>query len=86
MNRENTPPDRSSPWPARPAVYGELLNPVEASQYLRLDETGMHTPASAVRTLKFWRDRGYLRATKYARHVWYRKSELDRFLAAKTES
>lgn len=73
-------------WPARPTVFGELLNPVEAAQYLRLDELGTHTPRTAIRTLKFWRDRGQLRATKYARHVWYRKSELDRFLAVKTES
>jgi hypothetical protein len=72
-------------WPARPEAFAELLNAVEAAQYLRLDETGIHTPASSVRTLKFWRDRKELRATKYARHVWYRRSELDRFLAVKTE-
>jgi hypothetical protein len=73
-------------WPPRPATFPELLNPVEAAQYLRLDETGIHTPVSAVRTLKFWRDRKELRATKYARHVWYRRSELDRFLTVKTEN
>ena len=72
-------------WPVRPTVFGEILTPVEAAQYLRLDETGNHTPISATRTLKFWRDRGQLRATKYARHVWFRRSELDRFLVAKTE-
>jgi hypothetical protein len=85
LSATNTTSDHPAAWPARPALFGELLNPVEAAQYLRLDETGVHTPASAVRTLKFWRDRGQLRATKYARHVWYRKSELDRFLAVKTE-
>jgi hypothetical protein len=74
-----------SAWPPRPAAFGQLLTPVEAAQYLRLDETNVHTPVSAVRTLNFWRDRGSLRATKYARHVWYLKSELDRFLLAKTE-
>jgi hypothetical protein len=73
-------------WPPRPTTFPDLLNPIEAAQYLRLDETGIHSPSSAVRTLKFWRDRGELRATKYARHVWYRKSELDRFLSVKTES
>jgi hypothetical protein len=77
--------ERPTSWPARPAVFGDLLTPVEAAQYLRLDETGIHTPESAIRTLNYWRDRGYLKATKYARHVWYRRSELDRFLAAKTE-
>ena len=73
-------------WPSRPPLYGELLTPVEAAQYLRLDETGCHTPASAVRTLNYWRDKGQLKATKFARHIWYRKSELDRFLSVKTES
>ena len=73
-------------WPTRPQNFSELLTPIEAAQYLRLDELGTHTPQAAIRTLKFWRDRGELRATKYARHVWYRKSELDRFLQVKTET
>ncbi len=73
-------------WPPRPEVFGELLTPVEAAQYLRLDETGDHTPESAIRTLNYWRDRGQLRATKFARRVWYRRAELDRFLAVKTET
>ena len=73
-------------WPPRPQTFGELLNPIEAAQYLRLDETGGHTPRSALRTLTYWRNQGQLKATKYARRVWYRKSELDRFLAVKTET
>lgn len=72
-------------WPARPPSFPELMRPIEAAQYLRLDELGTHTPESSLRTLNYWRDRGDLKATKYARHVWYRKSELDRFLAVKTE-
>ena len=72
-------------WPPRPTTFAELLTPVEAAQYLRLDETGIHTPASAIRTLNYWRDKGELTATKYARRVWYCKAELDRFLAVKTE-
>ena len=79
----NEPPNT---WPARPDVFAALLTPTEAAQYLRLDETGTHTPKSAVRTLNYWRDKGQLKATKYARHVWYRKDELDRFLVVKTES
>ncbi|MGB2797656.1 MAG: hypothetical protein WBD75_08080 [Phycisphaerae bacterium] len=51
-----------------------------------MDETGIHTPASAVRTLNYWRDKGELKATRFARRVWYRRAELDRFLAVKTES
>ena len=53
--------------------------------YLRLDQTG-HSPASALRTLNYWRDRGELKATKYARRVWYLKDELQAFLRNKTES
>jgi hypothetical protein len=73
-------------WPSRPGVFPDLLTPTEAAQYLRLDELGSHTPETAIRTLNYWRDRKQLLATKYARHVWYRRSELDRFLAVKTES
>ncbi len=72
-------------WPQRPAALPELMTPIEAAQYLRLDEIG-HTAKAAIRTLTYWRDRGQLKATKYARHVWYRKAELDRFLVVKTET
>jgi hypothetical protein len=40
-------------WPSRPLSFPTLLTPVEAAMYLRLDETGDHTPASAVRTLNY---------------------------------
>jgi hypothetical protein len=73
-------------WPDRPTVFPELMTPVEAAQYLRLDETGHHTPATALRTMTYWRDHRVLRATKYARRIWFLKSELDQFLRAKTES
>ena len=73
-------------WPPRPLAFPELMTPVEAAQYLRLHELGSHSPVTAIRTLKYWRDRGQLKATKYARHVWYRRTELDRFLAVKTEA
>jgi hypothetical protein len=75
-----------SVWPAVPEVFEELLTPVEAAMYLRLHELGSHTPLSAVRTLNFWRGKGQLKATKFARRVWYRKAELDRFLKVKTET
>lgn len=83
---ETHPSDDSKAWPPRPGTFGELLTPIEAAQYLRLDKTGMHTPLTAVRTLKYWRDHGQLRATKYARRVWYRRAELDAFLINKTEA
>ena len=85
-DRPTATTDTPETWPARPDSFPELMRPIEAAQYLRLDELGTHTPTSALRTLKFWRDKGELRATKFARHVWYRKEELDRFLAVKTES
>ena len=83
--RSSEPPEDTN-WPARPEIFPELLNPIEAAQYLRLDETGGHTPRSALRTLNYWRDKGRLHATKYARRVWYRKAELDRFLEVMTEA
>ena len=83
--RDNEARDSENGWPSRPASFGQLLTPTEAAQYLRLDETGSHTPESAIRTLNYWRDKGQLKATKYARRVWYRKTELDRFLEVKTE-
>jgi hypothetical protein len=83
---ERLNPTLSLDWPSRPAEFPELMTPLEAAQYLRLDQTGSHTPTSALRTLTFWRNKGQLRATKYARHVWFRKKELDRFLEVKTET
>jgi hypothetical protein len=65
-------------------MFGNLLTPVEAGLYLRLDEVG-HTPKSARRTLDYWRDHGELRGTMFSRHLWFLKIELDRFLELKTE-
>jgi hypothetical protein len=52
--------------------------------FLRLDQTG-HTPDSACRTLNYWRDKGELKATKYARRIWYLRSEIEAFLRKKTD-
>ena len=71
-------------WPQRPTEFPQLMTPVEAAMFLRLDETE-HTPKMAIRTLNYWRDRGELRATKFARRVWYLKNELEKFLENKTE-
>jgi hypothetical protein len=70
-------------WPSRPADFPPIMTPIEAAQFLRLDLTG-HTPKSAKRTLNYWRDQGDLRGTKYARHVWYLRNELEEFLKRKT--
>ena len=71
-------------WPARPLLFPDLMTPVEAAMFLRLNETE-HNPQSASRTLNYWRDRGELKATKYARRVWFLKRELEKFLENKTE-
>ncbi len=74
----------NSEWPQRPRVFPDLMTPVEAAMFLRLDQTG-HNPDSACRTLNYWRDHGELMATKFARRVWYLKGELEDFLKRKTE-
>ena len=71
-------------WPERPDIFPDLMTPVEAAMFLRLDQVG-HIPKSAKRTLDYWRFRGELKATKYARHVWFLKDELEAFLKTKTE-
>ncbi len=60
------------------------MTPIEAAMFLRPDQTD-HNPESACRTLNHRRDRGKPRATKFARHVWYLKEELEKFLRNKTE-
>ena len=83
MKNQIIQPDINS-WPQRPLEFPDLMTPIEAAMFLRLDQIG-HSPVSACRTLNYWRNQGKLKATKYARHIWYRKSELDRFLEVKTE-
>lgn len=72
-------------WPERPRVFPDLMTSTEAAMFLRLDEVG-HKPSSAKRSLNYWREHGELKATKYARHVWFLKKELEIFLENKTES
>lgn len=76
--------DEQNVWPKAPRVFPPIMTATEAAQYLRLDCTN-HSPGSAKRTLNYWREHGQLNATKYARHVWYLKQELDKFLILKTE-
>jgi len=71
-------------WPQRPTEFPQLMTPVEAAMFLRLDQTD-HNPESACRTLNYWRDKGELKATKFARRVWYLKNEIEAFLKNKTE-
>ncbi len=79
-----TEKELSSDWPEKPSIFPDPMTPEEAAMFLRLDQIG-HTPTSAYRTLDYWRDRGELRATKYARRIWYLRSELEAFLRKKTD-
>jgi hypothetical protein len=85
MTGQSEKSERNDGWPKRPDVFPELMTPIEAAMFLRLDQTG-HTPRSAKRTLDYWRDHGELKATKYARRIWYLKDELESFLRKKTEA
>jgi hypothetical protein len=67
--------------PPRPCP--ELLTEDEAIRYLRLDETRVEDPS---RTLRYYRERGLLRATQVGRRVRYRRIELDRLLERLTEA
>jgi len=84
MKKQSSNPGNSK-WPQRPEVFPDLMTPIEAAMFLRLDQTG-HNPGSACRTLNYWCQRDELRATKFARHVWYLKRELEKFLENKTKA
>ena len=79
----NTQQIKKNNWPERPRSFPDLMTPVEAAMFLRLDQIG-HSPESAKRTLNYWRDQGELKATKYARRLWYLKEEIETFLRNKT--
>ena len=81
--KNTSPINIAGDWPKKPEIFPDLMTPTEAAMFLRLNET-CHTPKSAVRTLNYWRDLGELKATKYARRVWYLKEELESFLKNKT--
>ena len=81
---ENEKKQSENIWPEKLDIFPDLMTPAEAAMFLRMDQIG-HNPESAKRTLNYWRDHGELKATKYARHIWYLKSELEVFLHNKTE-
>jgi len=62
-----------------PTPCPELLTEKEAARYFRLDGD-----KNASRTLKYYREKGLLRATTVGRHLLYRRVELDRFLELQT--
>ena len=65
-----------------PQPCPELLTEGEAIRYLRLDIDG---PAKPELTLRYYREKGVLRATRVGRKLRYRRVELDRFLEQLTQ-
>jgi len=61
----------------------ELLTEAEAVRYLRLDLDGPSKPAL---TLRYYREKGLLRATRVGRRLRYRRVELDRLLVRLSET
>lgn len=61
----------------------ELLTEDEAVRYLRLDSTGVRDPRQS---LRYYRERGLLKATRVGRCLRYRRIELDRLLERLTEA
>lgn len=66
----------------QPAPCPELSAEEEAIRYLRLDTVDISDP---VATLRRYREQSKLRATQVSKRLFYRRIELDRFLARLTE-
>ncbi|MBN2272205.1 MAG: helix-turn-helix domain-containing protein [Sedimentisphaerales bacterium] len=66
--------------PAQPCP--ELLTEEEAIRYLRLDSMNVEDPAS---TLRYYRKKGFLRATQVGKSIRYRRIELERLLDRLTQ-
>jgi hypothetical protein len=55
----------------------EVLTQHETIQFLRLDEDG---PANPEQTLRYYREKGYLKAVRIGKRLRYTKQELLKFL------
>lgn len=66
-----------------PQPCPELLTEDEAVRYLRLDTIHISDPSA---TLRRYRERRLLRGTQISKRIFYRRSELDRFIERVTES
>ena len=60
----------------------ELLTEREAIRFLRLDCIAVEDPAS---TLRYYRKKGFLRATQVGKCIRYRRVELEKLLDRLTE-
>ena len=66
-----------------PTPCPDLLTAEEAIRYLRLD---CNCQTRGDLTLRRYRELGILRGTRVGRHIRYRRVELEKFLAKKTEN
>ena len=55
----------------------ELLTEYEAIRYLRLDTIKIKNPTA---TLRRYRDAGMLRAVQISKKIFYKRTELERFI------
>ena len=70
----------SNPCNSRPCP--ELLTQDEAIRFLRLDVDGPRDPG---KTLRYYREKGLLRATQVGKRLRYQRKELLEFLDRPTE-
>jgi len=61
----------------------DLLTEAEAIRYLRLDTIGHKNPSN---TLRYYREKHKLRATKVGKGLFYTRKELGRFIEQLTEN
>ena len=61
----------------------DLLTEQEAIRFLRLDSIEIEEPAN---TLKYYRQKGFLRATQVGKCLRYRRVELEKLLDKLTEN
>jgi hypothetical protein len=65
-----------------PQPCPELLTEDEAIRYLRLDTINITDPSA---TLRRYREHRLLRGTQISKRIFYRRTELDRFIERVTE-
>jgi len=65
-----------------PQPCPELLTEGEAIRYLRLDTINISDPSA---TLRRYRERRLLKGTQISKRIFYRRTELDRFVERITE-
>lgn len=61
----------------------ELLTEQEAIRFLRLDSVKIEDPAN---TLKYYRQKGFLRATQVGKCIRFRRVELEKLLDKLTDA